>query len=97
MLPLPSVMEPIVLSLSAAFTEPTFNRFAALCVGAILARGRRTVTGILHGASGMVPAVTSATITACSAGRRGRCGQWARHWPRWSCVWFPTTSRCSFQ
>jgi len=55
MLPLPTVLEPLVLSLCAAFTEPTFNRFAALCVGAILTRGRRTVTGMLHGAGGMAP------------------------------------------
>jgi hypothetical protein len=46
MVALPSVMEPLVLGLSAAFTEPTFCRVVVLMVGAILTRGRRTVTGM---------------------------------------------------
>ena len=32
------------MSLSVAFTQPTFRRILPLCVGALLARGRRTVT-----------------------------------------------------
>jgi len=55
MLPLPSAMEPVVLSLCVAFTEPTFDRFVALCVGAILTRGRRTVTGALRALDGTIP------------------------------------------
>jgi len=46
MVTLPSVMKPLVMSLSIAFTEPTFRRVVVLMVGAILARGRRTVTGM---------------------------------------------------
>jgi hypothetical protein len=46
MVALPLVMEPLVMSLSVAFTEPTFQRVVVLMVGAILARGRRTVTGM---------------------------------------------------
>ena len=36
------------MSFSVAFTEPTFQPILVLCVGAILTRGRRTVTGILR-------------------------------------------------
>jgi hypothetical protein len=41
------------MSLSVAFTEPTFQRIVPLLVGAILARGRRTVTGCLRAATGL--------------------------------------------
>ena len=44
---LPSVAEPLLLSFSIAFTQPTFQRSLVLLVGAILAQGRRTVTSIL--------------------------------------------------
>lgn len=47
MLPLPSVAEPLVMSLGIAFSDPTFNRVVPLLVGAILLRGRRSVTAIL--------------------------------------------------
>ena len=47
MLPLPSAAAPLVLSLGIAFSEPTFNRVAPLLIGAILLRGRRSVTAIL--------------------------------------------------
>jgi hypothetical protein len=36
------------VSLSVAFTEPTFKRVVPLIVGAVLARGRRTVTAVLR-------------------------------------------------
>ena len=48
MLFLPSSVEPIVMSFSAAFTEPTAARMVVLLVGMILARGRRTVTAMLR-------------------------------------------------
>ena len=47
MLPLPQVAEPLLMSLFMPFTEPTFNRIMVLLVGAVLAKGRRTVTSIL--------------------------------------------------
>jgi hypothetical protein len=47
MLPLPKVAEPLLMSFSMAFTEPTFKRILVLLVGAVLAKGRRTVTLIL--------------------------------------------------
>ena len=47
MLPLPQVAEPLLMSLSIPFTEPTFNRIMVLLVGSVLAKGRRTVTSIL--------------------------------------------------
>jgi hypothetical protein len=50
MLSLPSAAEPILMSLSIAFTEPTFQRILPLAVGAILALGRRTVTAMLRAA-----------------------------------------------
>jgi len=46
MLSLPSAAEPLLVSLSVAFTEPTFKRVLPLIVGAILTVGRRTVPGV---------------------------------------------------
>lgn len=54
MLSLPSAAEPILMSLSVAFTQPTFQRILPLIVGAILAMGRRTVTGVLWTMRGVV-------------------------------------------
>jgi hypothetical protein len=47
MISLPSVAERLLMSFSIAFTEPTFQRFLVLVVGAILARNRRTITNLL--------------------------------------------------
>jgi hypothetical protein len=55
MLSLPSAAGPLVMSLSVAFTEPTFQRIVPLLVGAILATGRHTVTGCLRAATGLAP------------------------------------------
>ena len=55
MFPLPSVAEPLVMSLSIAFTQPTFNRILPLLVGAVLTKGRRTITSILWTMRGLVP------------------------------------------
>jgi hypothetical protein len=54
MLSLPSAAEPVLMSLSVAFTQPTFQRILPLIVGAILAMGRRTVTGVLWTMRGVV-------------------------------------------
>lgn len=48
MLTLPSSAEPIFMSLSVAFSDPVFRHVLVLMVGAILARGRHTVTAILR-------------------------------------------------
>ena len=48
MLLLPSAAEPLIMSFSIAFTEPTFQRFGCLLVGAVLTRGRHTVTAVLR-------------------------------------------------
>jgi len=55
MLTLPSVAESLVMSLSVAFTQPTFRRILPLLVGAILARGRHTVTALLRAAGRLAP------------------------------------------
>ena len=47
MLPLPSAAEPLFMSFSIAFTQPTFQRILPLAVGTILTLGRRTVTAVL--------------------------------------------------
>ena len=47
MISIPSAAEPLLMSLCIAFTKPTFQRFLALCVGAILTTGRRTITSLL--------------------------------------------------
>lgn len=55
MLPLPQVTEPLLMGLGIAFTEPTFKRILPLLVGAIVLRGRRTVTSVLWAMRGLVP------------------------------------------
>lgn len=55
MLSLPSAAEPLIVSLSVAFTEPTFKRVVPLLVGAILTRGQRTVTAVLRTMRTLVP------------------------------------------
>ena len=54
MLPLPSAAEPLLMSLSVAFTRPTFQRIVPLIVGAILTMGRRTVAGVLWTMRGVI-------------------------------------------
>ena len=54
MLSLPSAAEPILMSLSVAFTQPTFQRILPLIVGAILTMGQRTVTGVLWTMRGII-------------------------------------------
>ena len=51
---LPSSAEPLFMSFSIAFTQPTFQRILPLAVGAILTTGRRTVSGVLRTMRGMV-------------------------------------------
>ena len=48
MLTLPSAAEPLIVSLSVAFTDPTFKRIVPLIVGAILTTGRHTVAAVLR-------------------------------------------------
>ena len=45
-LPLPREFK-LLESFAPAFTAPTYRRFLVLCVGAIVAMGRRTVSRIL--------------------------------------------------
>ncbi|HIQ23002.1 MAG TPA: hypothetical protein EYH34_17385, partial [Planctomycetes bacterium] len=45
--PLPTAAEALLTAFCVAFTAPTFRRALVLLVGAILAKGRRTVTAIL--------------------------------------------------
>ena len=47
MLTLPSAAEGLLMSFSVAFSEPTFRRMVCLCVGAIVAASRRTVTSMV--------------------------------------------------
>ncbi len=55
MFPLPAVAEPLVMSLSVAFTQPTFQRILPLLVGAVLTKGRRTITSVLWTMRGLTP------------------------------------------
>lgn len=50
MLYLPSSLDAIFAGFCECFTQPTSRRMCVLLVGAILARGRRTITGILRAA-----------------------------------------------
>jgi len=54
MLHLPSAARPLLMSLSVAFTQPTFQRILPLCAGTILTAGRRTVTGFPWTIRGLV-------------------------------------------
>jgi hypothetical protein len=47
MLSLPKAAEPLFDRFSIAFSQPTFERFVLLAIGAILAMGRRTTTAVL--------------------------------------------------
>lgn len=47
LLPLPPIVQSLLLSFSGCFTEPSFHRFIELCLGAILTPGRHTVTRML--------------------------------------------------
>ena len=47
MVNLPDVAEPLLMSFSLAFIEPTFLRSLVLLVGAIFATGGRTITNLL--------------------------------------------------
>jgi hypothetical protein len=47
MIALPQAAEPLLMSFSIAFTEPTFQRALVLLVGAILSKDRRTISSML--------------------------------------------------
>ena len=53
MLSLPSAAGPLLMSFSAAFTQPTFRRVLLLVTGAMLAVRDRTVTGMLRALRGV--------------------------------------------
>lgn len=55
MLPLPQEARTILMSLSIAFRERTFQRILPLLVGAVLAKGRRTILSLLWIMRGLVP------------------------------------------
>jgi hypothetical protein len=55
MLSLPSAAKSIFMSLSVAFTEPTFQRVIPLAVGGILTVGHRTITAVLRTLRGLTP------------------------------------------
>ena len=55
MLSLPSAAEPLIMSFSIAFTQPTFQRILPLLVGAILTVGRHTVTAVLRTVGPLAP------------------------------------------
>src|SRR4030042_5396880 len=54
MLSIPSAAKQIFMSISIAFTQPTYQRILPLAIGAILTMGCRTVTGILWTMRGLV-------------------------------------------
>ena len=54
MLALPAAAEPLIVSLSVAFTEPTFKRMVPRIVGAVLTTGRHTIAAVLRTMRGRV-------------------------------------------
>ena len=74
MIPVPSSMEPLVMSFSVAFTEPTFRRAVVLMVGAIVARNHRTVTGLLRTVGPWAPGHFSSYHRVFS---RAPCSLWS--------------------
>lgn len=55
MLSLPSAAQPLLMSFSVAFTQPTFRRLLILVSGTILALRQRTVTAVLRALRGVAP------------------------------------------
>ena len=47
---LPAAVRPLLAAFSVAFSRPTYQRFLTVPVGAVLARGRHTVTACLRAA-----------------------------------------------
>jgi DDE superfamily endonuclease/Archaeal putative transposase ISC1217 len=52
---LPHEAQPLLFTLSLAFTTPTFHRFTTLMVAALLTSGRRTVANLLRTLGGLAP------------------------------------------
>src|SRR4051812_40648584 len=48
MLRIPAAAEPLLASLSVAFSRPTFQRVVLLVLGAVVTPGRRTVAAVLR-------------------------------------------------
>lgn len=69
MVSLASVAEPLLMTFSIAFTQPTFKRVLVLLVGAILTRGRHTVTSILWTMRGLAPGAPSSYHRVLSRAR----------------------------
>ncbi len=89
---LPEAAEPILIALFVAFTQPSFQRFWVLTVGAILTSGPRTVLRML---STLGPLATTPTTTGSSAEPRGPPGSWAGSSPGWSSTWSRPVSQSS--
>ena len=73
MINLPSVAEPLLMSFSIAFTEPTFRRSLVLLVGTILSKGRHTITNLLWNVGDLAEGEPT-TTTASFIAHPGRCG-----------------------
>ena len=80
MLSIPSAAEPILMSFSIAFTQPTLQRILALTIGAILTIGRGTLTAVLWTMRGLLSGHPS-TYPWSSLVQYGPCGLWAEFWP----------------
>ena len=87
MLTLPSSAEPIFMSLSGAFSDPTFRHVVILTIGAILTRGPHTMTAILRTVQSLAPghfstyhrvlsrAVWSPWTLQCAVARVSKCSR----------------------
>jgi len=73
---LPHLAEPLLMVMSIAFTQPSFQRFLVLTVGAILASGPRTVLRVLSTLGPLAPGHHT-DYPRLFAERRGRRGSWA--------------------
>jgi hypothetical protein len=86
---LPGILRRLISPFAAAFTRPTFRRFTALMLGAVLTVGRRTVSNLLRTLGGLAPGHPSSYHRVFS---RRRWSPWAlagglagvilRHCPR---------------
>lgn len=56
---LPPEADPLVAALAPVFTSPTYQRFSALLVGALLTTGRRTVANLLRTLRHLAPGHTT--------------------------------------
>lgn len=66
---LPPEARPLVAAFVFSFTNPTYQRFSTLLVGALLTTGRRTVANLLRTLRHLARGTAPTTSASCPAPR----------------------------